>query len=77
MLLCLPTQNANHLFQPPGNDTYGFDIFAFDIQRGRDHGLPPYYKFREYCKLPPASSFAEFEPYFRPHSLEVIQRFYE
>lgn len=26
------------------------DILAFDIQRGRDHGLQPYVKYLEICK---------------------------
>lgn len=25
------------------------DMLAFDIQRGRDHGLQPYYKYLEIC----------------------------
>ena len=58
------------------NETFGFDLFAFDIQRGRDHGLPPYYKWREVCNLPPAANFSQMKEFMRPHSLELIQRFY-
>ena len=41
---------TNHLFAnnaPPGSD-----LFTRNIQIGRDHGLPGYNEFREYCGLP-------------------------
>ncbi|KFM71175.1 Thyroid peroxidase, partial [Stegodyphus mimosarum] len=39
-------QVTNHLFakQPNGE---GLDLFSINVQRGRDHGLPPYNKWRE------------------------------
>lgn len=73
--LILGLQVANHLFQQE-DASFGFDLFAFNIQRGRDHGLPPYYKWREICHLPPAANFTQMKEFFRPHSLELIQRFY-
>lgn len=38
---------------------FGMDGLSLDIQRGRDHGLPGYNVFREYCGIPRAGSFDE------------------
>lgn len=41
----------------PNNNSIGVDLLSYDIQRGRDTGLPPYNKMRELCGLPVAKSF--------------------
>ncbi|CAK5089137.1 unnamed protein product [Meloidogyne enterolobii] len=49
----------NHLFQRPGGPLTGLDLPAVNIQRGRDHGIPPYNSYRQICGFERASSFED------------------
>jgi len=55
--LCLKISNI--VIETPSKDLTGFDLLSYDIQRGRDVGLPPYTVLREFCGLPPAQSFKD------------------
>ena len=35
------------------------DLVALNLQRGRDHGLAPYVKWRALCGLPPLNTWKE------------------
>ncbi|XP_075228376.1 peroxidase homolog [Lycorma delicatula] len=47
---------TNNLFKKPGNH-FGLDLVAFNMQRGREFGIPGYMEFRKFCGLPGANTF--------------------
>ncbi|GFT68225.1 chorion peroxidase [Nephila pilipes] len=52
----ITTEVTNHLFEKPG-DNFGMDLASINVQRAREHGLPGYNSFREYCGLPKIRDF--------------------
>lgn len=49
---------TNHLFKKVGA-RFGMDLVSFNMQRGREFGLPGYMEFRKFCGLPGAESFQD------------------
>ena len=41
---------TNHLFEEPGKK-FGMDLAAINMARGREHGVPGYGRWREWCGL--------------------------
>lgn len=53
----------NFLILGPNNNNAFLDLYSLNIQRGRDHGLPPYNDVRESFGLQRYGSFEEFLGY--------------
>lgn len=71
------------LFQATGQDDkptaphYGLDLVSLNVQRGRDHGLPPYPEWREFCGLSKPKTFADMEGMVDEGSLEKMKTMYK
>ncbi|XP_049692491.2 chorion peroxidase [Helicoverpa armigera] len=81
------TELSNHLFEKPivansstANATKpgpcGLDLVSLNIQRGRDHGLPPYPEWREHCGLSRPKNFSDLNDIFDASSLGRICKIY-
>jgi len=66
---------TNHLFQGK-NKSFGLDLVALNLQRGRDHGLPGYNAFRELCGLTRATDFDQFNDFIPVHIVERFKLIY-
>ncbi|XP_077969195.1 salivary peroxidase/catechol oxidase-like [Styela clava] len=66
----------NQLFTELG-DKFGKDLFAINIQRGRDHGLPGYNKYRTICGLPKANSFSDLSDEIPKKIISGLKRVYQ
>ena len=51
------------------------DLVALNVQRGRDHGLPPYLEWRKICGLPEISSWKMLVPHVSEPQVSYITRF--
>ncbi|XP_010180039.1 PREDICTED: peroxidasin homolog, partial [Mesitornis unicolor] len=57
--------------------TVALDLAAMNIQRGRDHGIPPYHDFRVYCNLSSAQTFEDLKNEIKnPEIREKLRRLY-
>ncbi|XP_068626345.1 peroxidase [Battus philenor] len=82
------TELSNHLFERPvvlnASTTpvkkpgpCGLDLISLNIQRGRDHGLPPYPAWRELCGLSRPQTFDDLKSIFDEQSLSRISNIYK
>ncbi|XP_033217913.1 peroxidase-like [Belonocnema kinseyi] len=58
-------------------DKLGMDLRAFDIQRGRDHGLRPYVDYRTYCGLPKVLKWDDFLDLISFEDVKKLSKLYE
>ena len=71
-------QLQNHLFDVGVliGDTKRSSLSAFNIQRGRDHGLKPYNAYRSSCNLNTANNFQDLLTNMSPESVNMLQKVY-
>jgi len=67
---------ARRLFVRPGKRDH-MDLSAFNIQRGRDHGIPTYGKWRQFCQLPRVRTFNDLRRFMFPDSVKAFRRLYK
>ncbi|OAD55747.1 Chorion peroxidase [Eufriesea mexicana] len=66
---------TNHLFQTP-NFPFGMDLASINIQRGRDHGIPPYVQWREPCALSRIRDFDDLDKVMPPSTARRFRLVY-
>lgn len=59
-----------------GEEKFGIDLVAINLQRGRDHGVGGYQRARMYCGLPPHTNFTELALDMDAGALASIQQVY-
>jgi peroxidase len=69
-------QVTNHLFQGK-NASFGMDLVALNLQRGRDHGIPGYNAWRELCGLSKASKIKQFSDIIPEKIVDRLALIYE
>ncbi|KAF7286457.1 hypothetical protein GWI33_005099 [Rhynchophorus ferrugineus] len=66
---------TNHLFQ--FGSPFGMDLVSINIQRGRDHGIPPYTYWRKPCALPPIKSWKDMESVMNIATVVKLRTLYQ
>ncbi|KAK3887752.1 hypothetical protein Pcinc_008156 [Petrolisthes cinctipes] len=68
------SQVTGKLFR--GEEKFGIDLVAINLQRGRDHGVGGYLRARMYCGLPPHTNFTHLTADVDAGALASIQQVY-
>lgn len=66
---------TNKLFRP-WNSSFGLDIFSLNVQRGRDHGLGGYPRWRRQCDLEKISSWSQMNLVMPKRLVSTLKNFY-
>lgn len=62
----------------PLSNKYGTDLLSIDLNRGRDHGLPPYVNILALLhKGAPITTFEDLSPYMTVENIELLRNTYE
>ncbi|VDP01863.1 unnamed protein product [Soboliphyme baturini] len=66
----------NHLFENYSSPYSGMDLPALSIQRGRDHGIPGYNSYREYCGFGRAATFENLTDLMNFDAMQKLKKVY-
>ncbi|GFR24013.1 peroxidasin [Trichonephila clavata] len=55
---------------------HGFDLTAMSIERGRDHGIPPYLQWRKFCNLPIPNSWEDLYQFMKKDYVDSLRNVY-
>ncbi|XP_064466925.1 peroxidase-like [Ornithodoros turicata] len=67
---------TEHLYRAR-TEPFGLDLVAIDIQRGRDHGLPAYVDYVEYCGGPNIMTFDDMRALIPDNVVDIYEQLYE
>ncbi|XP_044731431.1 uncharacterized protein LOC123294462 [Chrysoperla carnea] len=67
---------TNRLFQT-SRFSFGMDLAAINIQRGRDHGLPTYTSWRGPCGLSPVTSWFDLQKIMSLETVNKLENLYD
>ncbi|XP_075729037.1 peroxidase-like [Rhipicephalus microplus] len=67
---------THYLFRKPSLP-YGDDLFALDIQRGRDHGVRPYVDWVQLCQNITIASFSDLSQVMPEETAQIYEQVYE
>merc|ERR1719234_822167 len=70
-----PSGLGIRLFHEPGKK-FGLDLVALNIQRGREHGIPSYNRWREWCGLHPMNTWDDLLGVMANHSVKGYSELY-
>ena len=60
----------------PQGETRRHDLVALNICRGREHGIPSYNAYREFCGFKRAENFQDFADVMTGESIQTLQMIY-
>jgi peroxidase len=53
------------------------DLISINICRAREHGIPTYNKYREFCNFPAAYNFEDFGDTINYEGIQLLKRIYK
>lgn len=72
------TELTRHLFETKNSlsKPFHFDLASINIQRGRDHGISGYTKFRDFCGLSPVKTWQDMKRFIPADIVDIYRQFF-